>query len=224
MQRSVIDFDPMAMNPFELSQCAFWRQGWSRHVQPLTHDAIEGPHPPPDDDPSGHPYCAAAVGSGREDPSCNGINVPKRRCWVKPLEQEGPTAETLREQWARVQSLDNEIAVIEGRLKRALAKIRPAKWSRISQVLDWSLRQLQLLRRGIQPHRRIPSGPADWSGSVCTHRPDIKQQPLPISHHAEITWSPGGILISVSLNDWFSRRLNTQGRDVDTRYVVRIVA
>jgi transposase len=30
--------------------------------------------------------------------------------------------ETLREQWARVQSLDNEIAPIEGRLKRALAE------------------------------------------------------------------------------------------------------
>ncbi|MEY4212846.1 MAG: hypothetical protein RL458_1072 [Pseudomonadota bacterium] len=30
MQLSVIDFDPMAMNPFELSQCVFWRQGGRR--------------------------------------------------------------------------------------------------------------------------------------------------------------------------------------------------
>ena len=34
----------------------------------------------------------------------------------------GILIETLREQWARVQSLDNEIALIEGRLKRALAE------------------------------------------------------------------------------------------------------
>jgi hypothetical protein len=27
MQLSVIDFDPMAMNPFELSQRVFWRRG-----------------------------------------------------------------------------------------------------------------------------------------------------------------------------------------------------
>jgi len=27
MQLSVIDFDPMAMNPFELSQCVFCRRG-----------------------------------------------------------------------------------------------------------------------------------------------------------------------------------------------------
>ncbi len=34
----------------------------------------------------------------------------------------GILIETLREQWAWVQSLDNEIALIEGRLKRALAE------------------------------------------------------------------------------------------------------
>ena len=41
MQRSVVDFDPMAMNPLELGQCAFWRQACLSYFQPLAHDAVE---------------------------------------------------------------------------------------------------------------------------------------------------------------------------------------
>ena len=41
MQRSVVDFDPMAMNPLELGQCAFWREARLSYFQPLAHHAVE---------------------------------------------------------------------------------------------------------------------------------------------------------------------------------------